>query len=318
VTVARVASERKAAKNAAATAQKTTALRKAAAAKAAATRHREAIEAAFQQALLAKASLDSTVVEEPRVESAQLSPALEATLARAVVEEPQAFRGEPQYFDLTQGDGLIDAELRPFSALEAPDALARAVPNSCVPEWAFQSLPPTCVGTAEWGPAFQCAAGENRPRPRRLSCASENPQDAEEIAPPLPGWCPDETCRAKKPDHVNPSKAKFCILCGTKLESPPPSAPSLASSEHSGEDVKAAETAGAYSEEPMMLPFPYGANALPDCQPVVCACHGCNDCSTGLPGPYRDDTFLSHMDALDHFRKLLQFETLILRAATDE
>jgi hypothetical protein len=82
--------------------------------------------------------------------------------------------------------------------------------------------------------------------------------------------------------------------------------------------VKAEETAGAYSEEPMMLPFPYGANALPDCQPVVCACHGCNDCSTGLAGPHRDDTFWAHMDALDHFRKLLQFETLILRAATDE
>ena len=41
-------------------------------------------------------------------------------------------------------------------------------------------------------------------------------------------------------------------------------------------------------------------------------------CSTGLAGPYRDDTFFADMDALEDFRKLLQFETLILRAATDE
>ena len=33
---------------------------------------------------------------------------------------------------------------------------------------------------------------------------------------------------------------------------------------------------------------------------------------------YRDDAFLADMDALDDFRKLLQFETLILRAATDD
>ena len=33
---------------------------------------------------------------------------------------------------------------------------------------------------------------------------------------------------------------------------------------------------------------------------------------------YRDDSFFADMDALDDFRKMLQFETLILRAAIDE
>ena len=33
---------------------------------------------------------------------------------------------------------------------------------------------------------------------------------------------------------------------------------------------------------------------------------------------YRDDAFLADMEALEDFRKLLQFETLILRAATDD
>lgn len=68
----------------------------------------------------------------------------------------------------------------------------------------------------------------------------------------------------------------------------------------------------------MMLPFPYGANIEPETRPVVCACHGCSKCSTGRAGPYRDDAFSADMDALEDFRKLLQFETLILRAATEE
>jgi len=148
----------------------------------------------------------------------------------------------------------------------------------------------------------------------------ENPQEVEKIATPLPGLCPDETCQMENPDHVNPSKAKFCILCGTKMDplrTPPTPMPAWL--ENPPEDAKPkTETPVASSQEPMMLPFPYGANHLPECRPMVCACHGCAHCSTGLAGPYRDDAFSADMDALDDFRKLLQFETLILRAATDE
>merc|ERR1719271_137758 len=193
---------------------------------------------------------------------------------------------------------------------------------------------------AERAAAEKAAKDKAAAEPPRV----DNPQDGDspsvsswararkprKIPTPLPGLCPDETCRVENPNHVNPNKAKFCILCGTKL-APPPTPASDALSQKTDacgihsfgfEDPEDAETKtetpAAFSQEAqMMLPFPYGANALPDCRPVVCACHGCSKCSTGLAGPYRDDAFLADMEALEDFRKLRQFETLILRAATD-
>jgi hypothetical protein len=167
--------------------------------------------------------------------------------------------------------------------------------------------------------------------------------------------CSDEACRAENPDHINPTRAKFCILCGTKLNLPrTPPTPDTPDTPMPGwlEDRPAGATSKAeaaaftqeflkltfdhrtasrspesslesvpvdwQAEQPVMLPFPYGANLPPESRPVVCACDGCAHCRHGLAGPYRDETFFAHMDALENFRKLLQFETLILRAATDE
>jgi hypothetical protein len=47
------------------------------------------------------------------------------------------------------------------------------------------------------------------------------------VEPVRSGICSLQSCREKNPAHVNPPKAKFCILCGTKLEATVPWMPSV-------------------------------------------------------------------------------------------
>jgi len=47
------------------------------------------------------------------------------------------------------------------------------------------------------------------------------------VEPVRSGICSVQNCRDKNPGHVNPPKAKFCILCGTKLEATVPWMPTV-------------------------------------------------------------------------------------------
>jgi len=274
-------------------------------------------KAAEEQAAEEKAAAERAAAERIAAEQAA---AEEAEKAAAELAAAQKATAEKEAAAQAPGPSAGQRFRQLLSRLSSESPRSESSCSASTPSFRSSALWMGCDETPVCGP-----------NPQECSPAGE-----------ASGVCLDATCRSENPEHVNPRKAKFCILCGARMAprrgSPATPMPAWLAKSLEDADAKAetpaatceelaksledadakAETPAASSEEPMMLPFPYGANALPDCRPVVCACHGCADCSTGLAGPYRDDAFLADMEALEDFRKLLQFETLILRAATDD